>query len=697
MISNILDRVSFWSLFLVVVLLPLFFIPFTNIPIETSKGLLVIFGLAVSVISWSLGRFFDGKIVIPKLKMLFVLLGIVFSFLLSAIFSKTFKVSMFGTMFDMGTFWFMLVSFLLLFMSSIVLREFKKAKILLFGLLFSGLILTSIQTLHLFFPGIISIFNLDTTANLVGSLNVLAVYSSLIVLFSVFVIEFFSISRLFKIILSVILLLSLFLIAVVNFSLVWLMLGIFTLFIFVYKVSFFINKQEGEKKTGFPLSSFIVAMLSLIFFISSQFIGGILPSIFKVSSNEVRPSFISTMSVFRGTITNDPVFGIGPNKFTDAWNLYKPTNINQTVFWDSSFSNGSGTIPSFFVTTGILGTLLWLLFFVLLIMCGYKSLSKFNKEGEIDIKTFIFYLVSLYLFMMSIFYTIGVVLFFLAFAFLGVFMGFSINNNKDKEISFSFLDDVRKSFFAILFFIIIMIISITLVFKYTERLVSVVYFQKAINANTTEQAEVNIKNAIYLSQNDLYLRTYTQIYILKINSLVSKTQEGGSLSDEEKTNLQTYFDQAIKSAQMATSLNRTNYLNFETLGSVYEVGLSLGAAESFDKALESYKKAESLSPLSPSIKLNISRLLYLNKKVDEANEYAQKSLVLKDNYVDALLILSQIAKQKGDDKSSILYIEKALYYYPENEDLRKYLNTLKNYPTQSKITEIPEVSNVNNN
>ncbi|MEK7167455.1 MAG: hypothetical protein AAB791_00455, partial [Patescibacteria group bacterium] len=60
--TNIFDRVSFWSLFFVIILLPFFFLPFTKIPIETSKGLLLVIGLAVCVISWAIARFFYGKI-----------------------------------------------------------------------------------------------------------------------------------------------------------------------------------------------------------------------------------------------------------------------------------------------------------------------------------------------------------------------------------------------------------------------------------------------------------------------------------------------------------------------------------------------------------------------------------------------------------------------------------------------------------
>ena len=85
MLSNILDRISLVSLSVVVVLLPLFFLPFTKIPIEASKGLLLVVGLAVAIITWAAARFSDGKINIPKSGLLLSGIGLVLVFFLSAL------------------------------------------------------------------------------------------------------------------------------------------------------------------------------------------------------------------------------------------------------------------------------------------------------------------------------------------------------------------------------------------------------------------------------------------------------------------------------------------------------------------------------------------------------------------------------------------------------------------------------------
>jgi hypothetical protein len=298
MLSNILDRISFWALFLVVVLLPIFFLPFTQIPIETSKGLLLVMGLVISIIFWIAARFSDGRISLPKSWLLLSGLGITLVFFVSALFSSSVKASLFGTMLDTGTFYFMLGAFLLMFVSSIILKDIKKAKTVFWGVIISSVVLFVFQAVHMFMPNFLSLGVLvSNTDNILGSWNALGIFSGFVVVMALFVIEFFSVSKLMKWLLGALILLSILLSVVVNFPLIWELLGIFALIIFVYKISFtFSKKQEGEEGKHFPAFSFAVVMISLLFFMSGQYIGGFLPNALGLSNIEVRPSFSATMS-----------------------------------------------------------------------------------------------------------------------------------------------------------------------------------------------------------------------------------------------------------------------------------------------------------------------------------------------------------------------------------------------------------------
>jgi hypothetical protein len=387
------------------------------------------------------------------------------------------------------------------------------------------------------------------------------------------------------------------------------------------------------------------------------------------------------MSITKGVLVKHPLFGIGPNRFGEAWSMYKPESINNTQFWDTAFNSGSGLLPTFSATTGGLGILAWLAFIVLFLIIGVRSVFS-SIKNKVNWEMVAFFVLSLYLFVSSFFYFTGTAIFLLSLAFTGVFIGL-VSSNSGKEISISFLDDHRKSFFSILSLIVIIILSVAVSFKYTERFASVVYFEKAIAAQTEPAAEESIGKAINLYSNDLYLRTYSQIFVVKLNSIVSK---GSSLSDADKADLQTSFDQAVNSAQLAVSYNRANYINFQLLGSVYQTVGALGVKDAYSKAVEAYQGASLLNPLNPGLKLAMASASFADKKVKEAKDYANQALTLKPDYIDALITRSQIAKSEGDNAGALSYAQTALSLAPTDQSLIKYVNSLNNNSTSSSST-----------
>ncbi|MDE2399732.1 MAG: hypothetical protein KGL67_01835 [Patescibacteria group bacterium] len=676
MYSNIFHRISLLSLFVVVVLLPIFFLPFVNVSIETGKGLFLVVGLLVSVILWIIVRFSDGKIGLPRSMVLAAGGGIVLVSLLSSLFSGALGATLFGTMFDVGTFWFIFACFLLMLISSIIFRDPKNSRIVLFGTILSSGVLLIFQVLHLFLAKFLSLGVLASkTDNLLGSWNALGIFAGFFVVSSLFAIEFFPIAKRLKIILGALTIFSTLLIAIVNFVLVWEILGIFALLIFVYKISINANQMQGETKVQFPIFSFVIVLLSLFFFMSSSFIGGFLPTKLGVINNEVSPSFTSTMSVTKSVIQASPIFGIGPNRFGDAWALYKPTIINSSQFWDVAFNSGSGLIPTLTATTGILGILSWLVFLVLFIFTGVKWLF-FSIKNNVSLETVSFFFLSLYLFISSFFYFTGTVIFLLAFVFAGVFIGLVSSTRKNGEISMSFFDDHRKSFFFMLFLIILMIASAAIGFNYIQRFVSVPYFTKTLSTGSVPEAETSINKALLLNSNDLYLRTYAQVYLAKLNAIVSKGS--ATLSDADKADLQSSFDQAVNGAQLATVYDSKNYLNFQMLGSVFQTAGLIGVKDAYSKALDAYKKASELNPANPRIKLLLSNVSGALNQTQDAKTYANQALTLKPDYIDALITLAQISKNEGDITTAISYAEQALAISPTNKDLINYVDSLKN-------------------
>jgi tetratricopeptide (TPR) repeat protein len=671
--SNIFDRLAFLSLSLVLVLLPLFCLPFTSIPIETSKGLLLVVGLALTILFWSIARFFDGKVIFPKSSLLLAGFGVVIAFLLSALMSQSREVSLFGTMFDIGSFWFIFTGFILMLAASLIFRNPIQAKVVLLGVILSSALVLIFQSLHVFFPNILSLGILSgKTGNILGSWNALGLFAGFSCLMFLLQLEFFPASKNSKIILKLLILLSLLVAVAVNFPTVWILVGISALIIFVYKASIsFIHKGGGVSEKHFPAVSFIVVIIALLFFISGQFIGAIVPNYLKISNSEVGPNFKATAYTAKNVLMKDPVFGLGPNRFSEAWAMYKPASVNSTQFWDVAFDSGAGLLPTFWTTTGGLGILAWLAFLALFLFTGVKSVF-FTGKKEFNKEMMAFFVLSLYLFIAAFLYATGTAIFLLALAFSGVFVGLSAAN-EDREATIKFLSDPRKSFFSILGLIVLVILSLAAAFKFIERLTSVSYFGKALAATTVPVAETSISKALALYTNDLYLRTYAQVYLVKLNSIISK---GGSLSEKDKADVQAAFNQAVNGARMAVAYNPDNYLNHELLGSVYLTVGSLGVKDAYSQALVSYKTASTLNPLNPGLRLSMANASFLDGKVSEAKNFAKAALDLKPDYVDALITLSQIAKKEGNMAEARSYAESALAINPANKDVVNYLKSL---------------------
>jgi hypothetical protein len=683
--TNIFDRLSFFILFFVVVLLPIFFLPSLNIPIEVSKNFLLISGLTLSIVFWSMARFFDGQISFPRSKVMLAGVAVVFFTLLSAVFSSNYSVSFWGVVFDAGSFLFMFSGFLLFFVSVIFFKTRESSRMILLGLALSSAILLIFQSLHIFFPNFSSLGILtDQTSNVLGSWNSLGIFAGFSCLLYLFIVEFFGISKIRKILLYIMMLFSLFIVSAVNFSLVWCLLGITSLIIFVYKISLNFGDENDLKKKSFPVISLIVVLLSLFFFMSNQIIGNFIPGRLNLATTEINPSLKSTMIVAKGVLSQDPIFGIGPNRFSEAWNLYKSNSINDTQFWNVDFGSGFGFLPTHLSTNGALSLISWLVFVLLFIFVGIKNTLS-GIKNNLTWESFAFFLLAVYLLAFIIFYPVSPTIFFLFLAFVGVFVGL-LSSTSENKIQISFLGSQKKSFISVLLLIVLIIFSSALAFKYTEKFVSVYHFRKALQSANIEEAETYLRKAISLNSNDLYLRTFSQISILKLNAPLEK---GGNLTEEEKTGMQTNLNQAISAAEMAVAYNKENYLNYQTLGNVYRNAVVLGIKDAYTAAISAYEEAAKVNPLNPGLKLAIADSYFSGGKITEAKEYANKALALKQDYVETLIFMSQDYKQEGNNKEALKYAEKVRALLPGDQGVSDYIKSL-NSTSVSPTTETPK-------
>jgi len=186
------NKLSFVTLLFTLFACIFFFIPYTPVTLEASKGFLLSVGATLSLFFWLISRLGDGKFIIPKDKLILFGLAIPLVFLIASLFSSSLYISLFGSGFEVGTFGSMLVLFIIFFLSSIYFQSEKRLWYFIGAMFVSGIILVLFELINMFIgfdrilPGFLQGMS---SGNLVGSWNNFAFLLGIIVLLSVFTIE----------------------------------------------------------------------------------------------------------------------------------------------------------------------------------------------------------------------------------------------------------------------------------------------------------------------------------------------------------------------------------------------------------------------------------------------------------------------------------------------------------------------------
>jgi tetratricopeptide (TPR) repeat protein len=678
--KGVFDKIARTILLVTVGLLPLFFIPALGLGVEVSKTYLLAFGVAFGFIFWIIGRLVDGTLSIPKNLFVVSSLVLVFVFFLSALFSPAPSVSFGGQSLEVGTFASLLVFVGFFILATTVFRNAKHVTMVYFAL-FVGFIASSLfQLLYLFIgPKYLSLGTFfNSTSNLVGKWNDYAIFIGLIALLGLLTIELFQLNKIQKIILSGILVVSAFFLALVNFISVWIVLGVFALVVFIYTLSI---RRLGEGENAlkvFPFPSFFAVVVCLLFILGNTFAGGFLSSKFGIFQTEVRPSLSSTAQVMKASMWKHPILGEGPNRFSEAWSLYHTQDVNSSLFWDTNFTSGFGLIPSFAVTTGILGILAWIAFITLFVWFGIRYALRFNGERSVNYSLVSTFVLSLYLWIFAIIYNPGVVPFALAFGFSGMMIGLAISKGYVDEFQVSFLKDPRHSFFSILALVVVLIALIGGVYVVIEKLAGTIAYARSTQVPNTPEgmdlADTRLSKAISLDANDLYYRNLALLSMVKLNTLINNQD----ISKETlKTQFQAFFGRATAAAQAAINLDKTNAQNWVTIGQVYQSVVPLSIPGAYENAKQAYLEAQKRSPLNPGIELILARLDVDKKDTASARVHIEQALKLKPNYTEAVFLLSQIEVSEGNIDKAITRVENATTLDPNNSNLFFQLGLLK--------------------
>jgi tetratricopeptide (TPR) repeat protein len=678
------NRIFEYCLLALIFLTPVIFIPSTFISLYSSKLAFLVTVIVVFIavfLAFTLSR---GIIQIPKSKFLIPIAIFPVIALISSFFSGQMISSVAGQLFELGTSGSLLVLLVLLFVAMFAVKEEAKIGVrAIYALFISSGIVVLHLILRIFAASILPVSVASRIPNFLlgGSIDT-SILLGAATIASLSALNMLPLGKKVRIAIYALLIASMLFVGAVGFTPVVVAIGLFSLFYFVYTFSWSISPFKSStlksEKASFP--SLFVLVFSIVLIISNGAISGYLSNTLKINSIEIRPNFTVTMNLVGEAWKKNAALGTGPNMFKEFWDLHRPADINLSQFWATSFSYGSGFVPTIAVTTGVLGLLALLSFLVLYLISGFKAI--FSAVGDFGWRyvSLTSFLVSLFLWAMAFVYVPGIATISLAFIFTGIFAATLVPQGVVGSIKINIFSNPKSNFAAVFGIVVLLIASVAGGYFVWERVVAASVYQKGIallSSGNSQDAKKTISNAIRLVPTDSYWKSFSEASLNRAGVLLNSVSSANNLTDSQKTSIQTEIADAIESAKQAITWNSKNYENWFALGRVYEVLASNVIPGASDSAKINFKEAQSRSPLNPAIPLAFARLAALSGDLAGARENINKAIELKNNYTDAYFALAQLEVASNNIPGAIRSIESVTLMDPQNASLYFQLGLLK--------------------
>ena len=672
-VSGWLLKVAQYAVLILFGLVAIFFTPGIWASLGFDKtlfavGLMVLVLIALSLLAL---RTRSVQTVLPvSLGLFWSVVGAAF---LSAIFSGDIQDAIVGSVFGPLSAGFLAVMALVM-TSTLVLQRSKILTVkalALFGCV-SGLLLVYSILRIIFGAGFLPLGSFtEVTISPIGGFNDFALFAGLIVILGLITLLQLPLRGLTQGAVALLIFLGLFVLSVVNFFNIWLVIGFFGLLLFVYILSrdtLFADATEPESKQPVSkvllITTALVCAVSAVFVVSGDYVGSKISTLTNIQYIEVRPSIEATIDITKAVYKENVLFGIGPNRFSDAWRVHKDRSINDTIFWDTDFGAGSGYVPTLFTTLGALGGVLLVVFHLFFLRLGYRM---FLKNSIRDSYWYYFGIFSftgaVFLWGMSYVYVPGVSILLLTALFTGFTFVAHGASTKATLVTIPLARNRRRGFFLMAAAIVVIVLSIGGLLAITQQHTAQARFSESqATASSVAEFEQVAQASFALFPDDRFVSARAQIQLATLSSIVDIAEP----TEEDQQRFQFAVEQAGVFAQQAVQADPTNPDNHAILAGLYSTLNRAGFDGADERAFTALSTAQELDPLNPAYKLIAAQIAIRSGDVEQARSEIAASLGLKRNYTQALYLSAQLDISQGNVESAIATTQAIIALEPNN-------------------------------
>jgi len=695
-----LESLSFYILLATVILAPIVFWANPYVAQDLIKTFVIAIGVITSSVLIGFIVMKEKKIfLLPKSlcrTSVFLIISIIISSFLSIHVAKSF----FGQGFEIGNASFIVLLFLAgCAVYNIVLRQKDRAVVLYVGIVSAYIIAFIVHLLRVIFgPGFMTLGILNTaTSSIVGSWYNLGTYSAIIFIVAILAIMFLRLSSKMKIFYWILSILSAIGIIVVADVRVWQILVVvflgmtITLSLYNWKIV----RQSGlgivtsfrKSLTWIPFVIFIVA--GLLVWRGPAVISPLINKM-NIGHVELVLPWQMTLGVTSSVLQSYPLFGVGSNNFGQAFLAYKPAGINNTDVWSAEFYSGFGFIPTFVATYGLVGSMLWILLFIFFGIISTKVLRNLPAEADKKFMIVSSFSISVFLWFIAFISVPSHTILLFTFVFSAIFLALATSSGLVQERVYAPLLGTKMNKLFSSFVALVILILIVWGLVYIKKTIAFVYFGNGVEAlsvsGDVEKSDRAFSKAIKMDNSDVYWRGKAEVALVAAQKLAATVTPTTSASTTQDvlTKINDILNRGLADAKKATAYDPTNYYNHLSEARVSESAANIKMQNGYENAVAAYNSAINLNPFNPSLYLSLANLQAKQAKYDDALQSLGRSLQVKNNYLDAVFLLSQVYASKGDISNAIVAAKVAVQLNPQNAILQFQLGIL-NYNNKDYV------------
>jgi tetratricopeptide (TPR) repeat protein len=660
-----------WLTLAAVLIIPLFFLPFTSQALEFPKQIVLLVLTTLIVLAWTGSVLAEKQITLRRTVANAAVAILLVATAVSAFMSHAKYVSIVG---DYGQEYQSLITALLFAMFFFVVVNLPHKKIFTERVLFVFIVAAGIASLHaaLLYSGVrVLPFITNTTFNFVGStvgLGLLAA-TAVVATATYFLIDDVGGKPLAKRIAAGFFgLCSLVIVMAINFWPLWTVVIVSLVAVLVYAL---VRPNAIRRITWLAVPMGVLVVAALFLFINIPF--PVRPPI------EIFPTLKQSFNISVATLRSNPVFGSGPGTFSQDFALSHDQALNKSSLWYLNFDRASSYLMTLLATVGFAGLIGWLAIVAIGLWKATAYLA-FNKNKDETNWPLVICLTAVFLAsaLGGILYGMSIVpmfIFWLTFTLL-------IRTVSAETVNLRFSQSPRTALGMTFFFVIVIILALSGWFVTGTKIYADALTVRAMNRTIPKEIDTVVSEltraATMNGQSDAIWRDLAQAYLTKIQVVINDQTMDATTRGAD---VRSYTVSAVRAAQMATVLSPNEVADWNMLGGFFE------AISAYDNtapaaALDAYKHASDLEPASPVHHLDMGRVHLANAdraasdasaaKDDTAKAAAQKTmndelasaqtefnkaLDLKSDYAPASYQLALVYARLGKTSDAIKKLE----------------------------------------